>query len=508
MFNKNTYNPDVLTCLANLSNDEVFTPPQLANQMLDLLPVDIWNDAACTFLDPGCKSGVFLREIVKRLDHGLEARFPDRQERLDHILTKQVFGIATTHLTALLARRSAYCSKHANGLYSICSSFSDEAGNIRFNSSLQHTFDRAGRCTFCGASEATYARSDELENHAYEFIHTDSPEEIFDMKFDVIIGNPPYHLKDGGHGQSSTPIYHKFVDQAIKLAPRFIVMITPSRWFSGGKGLDEFRQRMLTKRQLRSLVDYPKLFDAFPGVKIRGGVSYFLWERDYIGPCTVQTMWDGKPLGEAAMRHLDAYDVLVRRNEAVPVLEKVLAFRVDGHPESKLDSRVSSRKPFGFPTNFHGRKSPTGLSDPIKLHGSQRVSWVERESITQNKLWIDGWKVLTTAVQGTSGAVETKFLSNPIIAGPGEACTETYLIAGRFSSKESAEHYASYLRTRFVRFMISLRKATQHATKQVYAFVPDLPMDRMWTDENLYERYGLTPDEAAFIESVVQPMEA
>jgi site-specific DNA-methyltransferase (adenine-specific) len=500
------HNPDILTCIANLSSDEVFTPPQLANRILDMLPADLWCNRNATFLDPGCKSGVFLREIVKRLDNGLEKQVPNRQKRLNHIFQNQVFGLAITKLTALLSRRSLYCSKTANGKYSVCDCFDKAEGNICFMR-VKHTWTN-GSCGYCGASKESYERGSELESHAYAFIHTDKPEDIFKMKFDVIIGNPPYQLGDGGHGASASPIYHKFVESAIKLNPRYVVMITPSRWFSGGKGLDDFRKRMLGESRLRNLVDYPKLYDGFPGVKIRGGVSYFLWDRDYDGPCSVQTMWDGEPLGAPMKRFLNTYDVLVRRNEAVSILDKVRAYRVSGQPEQTLDSRVSSVKPFGFRTFFHGAASPKGMKKPVKLHGSQRISWVEHKTIETNVEWIDEWKVLMTAVQGTSAAVETKFLSNPIIAGPGEACTETYVIAGHFDTEEKAQCYAVYLRTRFMRFLVSLRKAAQHASRSVYAFVPDIPLDKKWSDVKLYKRYNLTTEEVAFIESIVSPMDA
>lgn len=505
--------PDILDCLAQLSNDQVPTPPKLANAMLDLLPPTVWSDPGLRWLDPCLKSGVFLREIAARLLVGLAQWEPDFSARRMHIFRDMLHGSPTIELTGLIARRSLYYSTSASGERSVVH-LGEVAGNVPFIPA-EHSFKprpirrdgtedpKPRSCRKCGAPEG-YERGHTRDNHAYAFLHDAYPtKELENVKFDVIVGNPPFHFEDEGHGASAKPVYHRFVEAAIDMDPRYVLMVTPSRWFAGGKGLDGYRDRMLNDRHMQNLVDYPKLYDGFPGVKIRGGVSYFLWNRDHDGPCTIQTMWDGKPVGEPVARDLNAYDVLVRRNEAVSILEKVRAKK-----EPTLDVKVSSRKPFGYPTNFHGKPTSKGLANPVKLFGSQRVSWVERADIPQNEAWVDNWKVLMTAVQGTSAAVETMFLGKPIVASPGSASTETYLVAGRFDGYGEAEWFAAYLRTRFARFLVSLRKSTQHATRDVYSFIPDLPMDRQWTDEKLYERYELTDDEIAFIESQVKEMPA
>lgn len=510
-------NPDVLTCIANLSNDEVFTPPELANRMLDMLAeawaadndgADIWADSSVRFLDPCAKSGVFLREITTRLTRGLADEIPSLEDRVDHILTKQVYGIGITYLTSLLARRSVYCSKHAKGKHSVAKSFASDDGHIWFERT-EHTWAN-DKCEYCGASRKTLDRGEDLETHAYSFIHTDDTKarmaELFggDMQFDVVIGNPPYQLGDGGGGggASATPIYNLFVQAALSLEPRYAVMITPSRWFSGGKGLDDFRDRMLRDHRFVKLVDFPQLYDVFPGVKIRGGISYWLWGRDHRGGCEVVTMIGNEVVGEPAVRNLDAYDVLVRRNEAVRILDKVANYRVNGRAEPSLGDQVSARKPFGL-TNQRGKATKKGLKNPVLVYGNQHTSYMERSAINSNLSWIDQWKVLLVKAHGTSGRDDVTILGEPVVAGPGTACTETYLVIGVSASEAEARHLASYMRTRFVRFLVSLRKITQNITRDSYRFVPHLPMNRPWSDDDLYERYDITSDQIAFINSLI-----
>lgn len=510
-------NPDVLTCIANLSNDEVFTPPDLANRILDALAeswaadndgADIWADKTVRFLDPCTKSGVFLREIAARLTLGLESEIPDLEERVNHILTAQLFGIGTTYLTSLLARRSVYCSKHARGEHSIARGFPSDAGNIWFKR-IGHTWVD-DKCIYCAASRKVLDRGVGFETHAYAFIHTDNAKarmaELFGahMQFDVIIGNPPYQLGDGGGGggASATPIYNLFVNAALSLEPRYAVMITPSRWFSGGKGLDEFRSRMLQDHHLVKLVDFPQLYDVFPGVKIRGGVSYWLWGRDHNGGCEVVTMIGNELVGDPVVRRLDAYDVLVRRNEAVRILDRVAGYRVRGKPEPNLADQVSPRKPFGL-TNQRGKPTPAGIKNPVMVYGNQQQTFLPRSAITSNEEWIDRWKVLLVKAHGTSGRDDVTILGEPVVAGPGTACTETYLVVGICDTEVEARNLATFMRTRFVRFLVSLRKITQNITRDSYRFVPALPMDRPWTDADLYRRYHITQEQISFIESLI-----
>jgi Eco57I restriction-modification methylase len=501
-------NPDVLTCIANLSNDEVFTPPEFANQMLDSLAVawaasndgaNIWTDSKVTFLDPCTKSGVFLREIAKRLIAGLETEIPDLQARVDHVLTKQVFGIGITQLTSLLARRSLYCSKRATGPHSVANSFETESGNVWFERT-EHSWV-GGRCKFCGAAEQTLDRGEVLETHAYAFIHTDNIRtriaEVFgaDMQFDVIIGNPPYQLSDGGFGASSMPIYNLFVNQAKALEPRILTMVIPARWLFGGRGLDDFRNNMLNDQRIRKLVDYPDSRHVFPGVDVAGGICVFTWDRDNTGECEViefnhegNSKSSNRPLLE------DGAEVFVRSSGALAILKKVIAKETGSSslylPEGKrFDKQVSAQKPFGLRTFFRGSKERQPDQDVMVVQSGGRA-WMKRDEIQAGHELVDKWKVFTSKSSSEHAGQfdkngQRRVLSLSGVLPPGSAVTETYVLLGTYDTEEHARNCFSYVTTKFFRFLIATRSSAQDLSRSAYSFIPLQDFSGAWTDADL-----------------------
>lgn len=491
--------PDILDCIANLSSDEVFTPPELVDKILDLFPEEIWHDSSLRWLDPACKTGIFLRQIAKRLMVGLRDEFPDESARREHIFHNMLFGIAITDLTALMSRRSLYTSKNANSEKSIAR-FDTPEGNISYDN-RPHTY-KNGACIYCGNKEGgELDRTADRERHAYNFIHL-TPEEVKTMKFDVIVGNPPYQLSDGGNGASASPIYHLFIQQAQHLNPRYIAFIIPSRWFAGGKGLDSFRTQMLNNQHVKVLYDYPNAEDCFPGVEIAGGVCYFVIDNEFSGNCEINTIIGDEKL--TMKRPLNEFDIFIRWNEGISILRKV-----QSKHEKTILGHVSSRKPFGLATNFSNFDNINN-PDKYKLYsstqvGQRKVSYVQKTLIQRGHEYIDKWKVLMPKAYRLGSTTDGGTI-HPIIAEPGSVCTETFIIIGTYANEQSALNMEKYIRTRFFRFLVYLRKVTQDATAKVYTFVPDLPMDQEWTDEKLYERYELSAEEINFIEKNIKEM--
>ena len=499
LFNS-VYNPDVLSCLANLSNDEVFTPPEVVNQMLDMLPEELFRNPDTKFLDPACKTGVFLREIAKRLIKGLEWQIPDLQERIDHIFHNQLYGIAITELTSLLSRRGVYCSKYPQSEFAV-TKFDTAEGNIRYKR-INHIW-KDGKCIYCSANKAKYERGEELETHAYEFIHIQKAEDLFKMKFDVIIGNPPYQMSDGGAGASAVPLYNKFVQQAKKLQPRYLSMIIPSRWFAGGRALDDFRDDMLNDGKISHLIDFSNSKECFPGVDIAGGVCYFLWQKEYNGLCAVTNISDGKE--HTTNRQLNEFDKFIRNNIGLEIIHKILKQR-----EAMLSQTMPNYNPFLIRSFEMGKTSP--FPNSIKLHSSKGVSYIARNIIVKNRDLIDKYKVTISKVSSEHAGMPDKsgkyrILSNLRILPPQEVCSESYAMLAYFDKESEAKSFMNYISQKLPRFLILQTLTSINFTQSSFQFIPIQDFSKSWTDEELYSKYNLTQEEIDFIESMIKPMD-
>ena len=491
-------NPDILNFLANLSNDEVFTPTKLALKILDELPDSLWSNPETKILDPVCKTGIFLREAASKLNKGLKNKIKDDKKRIDHILKNQIFGIAITELTSLVSRRSVYYSRDTKSKFSICKEFNNGNGNILYNISDHKWIN--DRCIHCGASKIQYDRTEGSEKYAYEFIHTKNPEKLFNnMKFDVIIGNPPYQLSDGGHSRSASTIYHLFVENAKRLNPKYLSMITPSRWFIGGKGLDQFRKDMLSDKRLKKIVDYETSAEVFRGADIAGGVNYFLWDRDHNGKCEVVNIRKDKESSTA--RYLDDFDVLIRDNKALKIIKKIKDLKISNG--KTLKDSVSPSKPFALRTNYEPKNSG------IPCWFIQRVGkkYANKKDVGDANNLLDKWKLLIpkAPIAGQtdfSKPVGFYYNGNIQLARPGECCTESWNVAGSFSSEKETLNFKSYLFTKTVRFLLLQAVISQDVTRRNFMFVPDLgSYDRIYDDKYLVKKWNISDKEWEYIDS-------
>lgn len=505
---KVNHNPDILSCLANLSSDEVFTPPEVANAMLDMLPQELFQSPDTKFLDPGCKSGVFLREIAKRLNDGLMDQIPDVEQRMDHIMKKQLFAIAITQITGLISRRSVYCTKDASSLYSVARFEDNPDGNIRFRR-IEHTWVD-GSCSKCGASQEKQDRGQELETHAYEFLHLDekTQKELENMKFDVIIGNPPYQLTtnttERDAAKQARPIFQLFVENAKKLSPRYLTMIIPARWYSGGIGLSNFRETMVHDRHITKLVDYVNSRDCFSGVDIAGGVCYFLWERNGAGECEITSI-NGTNTN-TAKRKLDEFgDIFIRSNQSISIIHKILAAKMP-----TLDQQVFSLDPFGIPTSSRGETDP--FKDCLNLVHSKGTGYIKKQEVTKNIGLVNKWKVTIARVVPCNGEVGIdpskgyKAITTPRILPPGTVNTFSYMLLGVFDSEGEALHFKNYMMCKLPRFLLRLTYSSMNIAKTNFIFVPKVDFKLDWTDSRLYKQFGLSAEEIAMVESTIRPM--
>ena len=467
---------DIFDYIPPQETNQIFTPRKVVQMMVDMLEEnnpEIFSDYRMKFLDPYAKSGMYIAEIVKRLFEGLSKQIPNPQERLKWILENQVYALAPSNIIYNIVKNYV---------------FSDFKGISTKN--------------IIELDLVEYISDKEAINWQQVVQETFGGEEL---KFDVIIGNPPYQLETGGAGRQAKPIYHLFVEAAKKLEPLYLSMIIPSRWFAGGMGLIHFRKNMLQDRHIRVIVDYSNAKDCFPNISLSGGVCYFLRDRDKPGDCLFRNIHNGK--ATEMFRMLDEFPVLVRYIEAVSILRKIL-----GHKEKKIMKLASSLTPFGLPTNYRGSTTPKQDSD-LTVYSSEGISFISRNEITKGMKYIDNYNVLVSKT-GSEHAGEPssdgkyRVLSSAMrILEPGEICTHSYFVIGNFTQRSYAENLLSYLKTRLVRFLILQSMSSINVSRNVFRFVPVQNFELYWTDEKLYVKYGLTKEEIDFIESMIRPME-
>ncbi len=544
---------DILVLFENLNSHEVFTPPRIANQMIDLLPQELFTHPEYKFLDPACKSGVFLREIFIKLYESLpkieiigfdgnKYNLAKKQERINHILKNMLFGIAISETTAYMSRRTLYGVMKANGdkneatdkilipnklgntqekilkqidrltfndyykkdifLKDInYSGLNEIEGNIFYpheeaSDLLNKTEDKdAADKFFPFIDETKHLKINEIKN-GKRFNKKTKKEE--NMKFDVIIGNPPYQKSDGGAQASAAPIYNLFIEEAIKLNPKFLSFIIPSRWFSGGKNLEDFRKKMLSTKNLKKIIDFKDSKDCFPSVDIKGGVNYFLWTQYTNEYCNFNGI----------DRKLNEFPIFIRDNNALNILRKVVAKK-----EKTMDLIVSTRAPFGLRTNFVEYEKEISTKSNIKLYGNKKlmketngIGFVGKEKINDKFNYYGKFLVLLPEASGDGK--DDKVLSTPIITDNNSICSETYLVISAFNELESAKKMSAYIKSKFFRFLVSLAKNTQHGTRTVYQFVPQFfyNSDHEYDDKSLYKYYELSSEEIEYIEKTIAGM--
>lgn len=526
---------DILETINNVGNDEVFTPRKVVDAMLDALPSEVWHNPDYRWLNPATKTGIFEREIAIRLDDGLKDAIPDVEVRRKHILQNMLFSIGQTKFTSNVARRTLYYCCQANracdGIksddghyvngYAIGNGtwFDDPEGNVKTPCS-EHVMDKKGKkCIFCGISkDSKYLDANQREKYSYDFIHVKPgfdlqstlSERFFkgdkEVKFDIIIGNPPYHLSTIDKGTQATPIYQKFAMQAFSLNPKYVSMIMPSKWFAGGMAcLDGFREYMRTCGKIRYIVDYANAKDCFPSNSLGGGVNYFLWDRDYNGPCEfTNILADNK---NTAIRHLDELPILVRYNKSLSILQKVLEKK-----EPTIDEITSSLSPFGLPTNYRGCKEKD-QDHPVKLYSSNDITYIGVDEVDKDEGCLENYKVIVGKI-GAEHALEPdkngqfRIITNSMkVIAPKEACTHSYFTIGNFDEKAHADNLYKYMKTKFVRFLILQSMTAPNLSKRVLIFVPQQDFSKSYTDEDLYEKYGLTKDEIAYVEGLMKEMD-
>ena len=418
----------------------------------------------------------------KKLELGPTATREQEKELWNKVLTENIYVICKTPMAKSITQRTL-------------AGFTDAKVNAHYFEDLVNQLKNKPENFINKVTRSNYWKKEGSE----------------EMKFDAVVGNPPYQEMDGGAGASAMPVYQHFVKNAEKLNPEYISMIMPARWYAGGKGLDDFRDSMLSNSQLYKLVDFFDSVDLFPTADISGGVCYFLWSKNYKGECIVE---NHSNLTNSILKRFLLEDELksfIRFNESVSIIRKIKSKK-----EKLFYESISSRKPFGLdtkPRNLHKEKK----ENDCLIHAYPQNGFIDRNEIKQNLEWLDKIKVCISYAYGERGNFPYFVLGKPFIISENECCSETYLVINIFDNVLEASNVVKYIKTKFFRFMVLQKKSTQHATKSVYEFVPlqdfTVNSDIDWNksvadiDRQLYAKYGLSEEEVAFIEKMIKPME-
>lgn len=488
--------PNRLDCLASLSNDKIITPSPLAYIMNNILPYNFWSNPEHKILNISTKSGNILKHSFDRFFHGLQDYEPDKNKRTKHIIDNMLYGIALDKITAYTSRKTLYGDK-------------DIIGNIFYQPCSHVWDDNKGKCIICDAP------CNNSNNISFPFLYM-SLKEISDMKFDAIIANPPYQINTGSDSINAPAIYHLFIEKAIKISKK-VIMITPTKLYNGGmgKGLQNFRKKMLNDPKISKIIDYPDSKKVFEEVSISGGVSIFFRDEEHNGVgCEIIPEGD---TSRAVVRPLNQFSVFVRDNKSVPIIEKI---KKANTTNKYLDKKINARNIFDIETHDFKNisvspKNIEGIEEICIYHqkrNNTNKGWIDKDKVAQknqdrhNKIY--DWKVLTKLVGSVKADQQNtrSVTSIPFIVGPLSCCSATYLVAGTFSTEEEAKRYCAYLKTKFVRFLIAQSAITHLISRERYLFVPDLPMDRQWTDAELYDWAGFTEKEINHIESQIKEM--
>ena len=448
--------------------------------------VDLTGEVQTKILEINSKTGLYPLYVTyslfrRRLDEYIKAECIDKEtvsvqeEQVvwDDIVKDNMYVICNTPMAVGITRRTLFGFRQV-----------DQKANIKNVQLIER------------ASKNQEELVQELKSVGFWKGNTSKQE----MKFNAVVGNPPYQIMDGGAKASASPVYHLFVETAIKIRPNYLSMIMPARWYSGGKGLDSFRNAIMKSNKIKKLFDYFDPNDIFPDIDISGGVCYFLYDNSFNGLCEVNNFRNG--IKTSLIRPLleNGETTFVRFNEATKIMQKI-NFKKD----ESFVKIVSSRKPFGLDTK--PTISRTKSQNYIEIFAYPENGYIKRDEILSHSDWIDKYKVYISYAYGERGDFPYFVLGKPFFGDKNTCCSETYLVIGPFETEAETKNCISYIRTKFFRFLVLQKKNTQHATSKVYSEVPLQDFSHPWTDEELYEKYGLDLFEREYIESLIKSMD-